>query len=1452
MNFLTITYLLYFLFIIITPHINDTICAGVTIKFALFNIFFEKNGTYFDKIQRCTVLEGDLLLAEPTSINEHLIRFPRLREITGSLVIYGFHNINSLTNAFPKLAVIGGNSLIINYAFIIHSCFNLSYVGIPTLKLIKKGGIRITNNEKICYTQTLDWTHITDGRTSNIIVEDSSKTRCPKFCKVQNEDICHKKNDKIACWNKNTCQSKCDYIGHGNEKGPGCTPTGEKCHELCVGGCTKPDDPGYCNSCRYTMHKFVCVEKCPKGFYNYMNHRCVTEYECMNMKPYIDIASGLNILEEYKATADGLCTTKCPKNYEEDKNNPRKCIKCKGICLRRCISNVDVDSIAALERFKGCQIVEGNFSLKLTVGTSDISPEKLEEFLGEIETINGFLQIHFTPSVISLHMFKNLREIRGDFLHNNKSALVIEYNENLQTLFPGDGKNITIRNGNVSITNNLQLCENKARIFLQNVGKYYNNSEFLNSLKTNGEKAICNERVLQLYVVDSTEVMASAFLNLKWIPLNVTEMDYRKFRAYQVFYKKVKDNTTKIDIFANRSACGDSWKSIIIEDTNHSGGTIKNLEYYTWYAVYVETKVMPHNTAFKARSPVIIARTGPGRPSNVQNVIIKVSNNREMEIKWSPPAKPSGIIAYYELSWKLIPHSLDTIEDDPCDTKAPARRTDKYLQIKDKLLTPQTLEMATHDKNANEGTCSAIEGCCKCNQERNEENIYSKQSNLVASNDVNYEKELENHEFQDKMQNLVWKQRIKRDARFIRAITSNPINIDKTVIGDNFGNLIEQLDAPINYNDEGMVRINHSSILQYTIKNLRHYGEYYIVINVCLVGIYKKSDDSERNEQCCKNPFYTTKITEKQPNFDKINKDSIFAINSTIEESNRIVTWNNPTNPNGLVLGYKITLRNMDAEQTPLQQCISMSNLPIDAKGERVLPFANFTGLTNGRYSISIRTISLAGVSDEVVYDNIFTISVPGLFTPVKIVIISSLVFFLITLIIISIYWQTISSNPEYLSQFDVYKQDEWELKRSDVVLEEQIGSGTFGNVYKGYGNNVIAASGIKFGPCAIKTVRESASPAEKLHFLFEASVMKKFHTSFIVKLYGVVSEGQPVLVVMEMMEKGNLRDFLRSHRPNSEDNVDNKPIPSSQKLTNWAAQIADGMAYLESHKFCHRDLAARNCLVHRDEIVKIGDFGMARDIYYHEYYQPTGKRLIPVRWMAQESLKDGKFSVKSDIWSYGIVLYEMLTLAQQPYAGLDNPEVFEYIVNSRRILSRPQGCADFWYNTMKHCWRYNPSDRPSFFQILMRLEPYTTEDFKQQSFVLTNYEKLKNEYKMDYEFDLTDDDEEEYEGEYEEDEEEEEIEEVDNHDEKEDDRVDDEEYDDEDENKNESDSMLSDHTFPKSKTIGNHLEVIDEDDKSEDVILTRPKKHVRISTPDKNAQEQIELMAMENGDRIA
>lgn len=121
------------------------------------------------------------------------------------------------------------------------------------------------------------------------------------------------------------------------------------------------------------------------------------------------------------------------------------------------------------------------------------------------------------------------------------------------------------------------------------------------------------------------------------------------------------------------------------------------------------------------------------------------------------------------------------------------------------------------------------------------------------------------------------------------------------------------------------------------------------------------------------------------------------------------------------------------------------------------------------------------------------------------------------------------SANPEYISQLEVYKADEWELKRDDVELIREIGRGTFGTVYEGRGNNIVSVCKVRFGECAIKTVGEKATIYDRWHFLIEASVMKQFNTAYIVKLLGVVSEGQPALVVMELMYRGNLKEYLVS-----------------------------------------------------------------------------------------------------------------------------------------------------------------------------------------------------------------------------------------------------------------------------------------------------------------------------------
>lgn len=158
-------------------------------------------------------------------------------------------------------------------------------------------------------------------------------------------------------------------------------------------------------------------------------------------------------------------------------------------------------------------------------------------------------------------------------------------------------------------------------------------------------------------------------------------------------------------------------------------------------------------------------------------------------------------------------------------------------------------------------------------------------------------------------------------------------------------------------------------------------------------------------------------------------------------------------------------------------------------------------------------------------------------------------------------------------------------------------------------------------------------------------------------RLLGVVSQGQPTLVVMELMVNGDLKTYLRSHRPDQCENFMKQP-PTLKRILRMAIEIADGMAYLSAKKFVHRDLAARNCMVAEDLTVKIGDFGMTRDIYETDYYRKGTKGLLPVRWMAPESLKDGVFTSFSDVWSYGVVLWEMVTLASQPYQGLSNDQV--------------------------------------------------------------------------------------------------------------------------------------------------------------------------------------------------
>ncbi|XP_032870681.1 insulin-like growth factor 1 receptor [Amblyraja radiata] len=311
-----------------------------------------------------------------------------------------------------------------------------------------------------------------------------------------------------------------------------------------------------------------------------------------------------------------------------------------------------------------------------------------------------------------------------------------------------------------------------------------------------------------------------------------------------------------------------------------------------------------------------------------------------------------------------------------------------------------------------------------------------------------------------------------------------------------------------------------------------------------------------------------------------------------------------------------------------------------------------------------------------------------------------------------------------------MYVPDEWEVPREKMTMCRELGQGSFGMVYEGIAKCVV--KGDMETQVAIKTVNESASMRERIEFLNEASVMKEFNCHHVVRLLGVVSQGQPTLVIMELMTRGDLKSYLRSLRPDAENNP-GQPPPTLKKMTQMAGEIADGMSYLNANKFVHRDLAARNCMVAEDYTVKIGDFGMTRDIYETDYYRKGGKGLLPVRWMSPESLKDGVFTTNSDVWSFGVVLWEIATLAEQPYQGMSNEQVLRFVMEGG-LLERQESCPDSLFELMRLSWQYNPKMRPSFTEIIQSIKVDLEPCFKEVAYFYSEECKSRDQEEFDME----------------------------------------------------------------------------------------------------------------------
>uniref|UniRef100_A0A8C2CBF0 Tyrosine-protein kinase receptor n=1 Tax=Cyprinus carpio TaxID=7962 RepID=A0A8C2CBF0_CYPCA len=268
-------------------------------------------------------------------------------------------------------------------------------------------------------------------------------------------------------------------------------------------------------------------------------------------------------------------------------------------------------------------------------------------------------------------------------------------------------------------------------------------------------------------------------------------------------------------------------------------------------------------------------------------------------------------------------------------------------------------------------------------------------------------------------------------------------------------------------------------------------------------------------------------------------------------------------------------------------------------------------------------------------------------------------------------------------------------IKRRDIVLKRELGEGAFGKVFLAECYNLSPTKDKML--VAVKTLKDPTLAARK-DFQREAELLTNLQHEHIVKFYGVCVDGDPLIMVFEYMKHGDLNKFLRAHGPDAMILVDGQPLQTNGELgmsqmLHIASQIVSGMVYLASQHFVHRDLATRNCLVGNGLLVKIGDFGMSRDIYSTDYYRVGGHTMLPIRWMPPESIMYRKFTTESDVWSFGVILWEIFTYGKQPWFQLANNEVIECITQGR-VLERPRLCPKEVYDIMLGCWQREPQQR--------------------------------------------------------------------------------------------------------------------------------------------------------------
>ena len=262
----------------------------------------------------------------------------------------------------------------------------------------------------------------------------------------------------------------------------------------------------------------------------------------------------------------------------------------------------------------------------------------------------------------------------------------------------------------------------------------------------------------------------------------------------------------------------------------------------------------------------------------------------------------------------------------------------------------------------------------------------------------------------------------------------------------------------------------------------------------------------------------------------------------------------------------------------------------------------------------------------------------------------------------------------------------------------------------------------------AVKTLKEPVHRFDYRDLIQEMEMMKEIgHHPHVISLLGTCTTQGPLYIITEFVSGGNLLDYLRSSRPSDETYVNIISTLSSRDLLKIALDVARGMNHIAKKKFVHRDLAARNVLLTEDFEAKVADFGLTRDIYGDGQYVKTGGGRVPIKWMAPESIQDQIYTTKSDVWAFGVLLWEIVTIGGSPYPCVPVSLLLSKLLCGYR-MSKPAHCSDELHDLMKMCWQLTPEARPTFSEICESLSDMLSESARSYVNITVSDELLARE----------------------------------------------------------------------------------------------------------------------------